>query len=64
MRRWLARLRYGDLTRDRCEVCGARLRARQRVEIRESTPVAAFDGIPGGFDMAATYCRKDAPRAA
>lgn len=55
--KWLAKLRWGELTRDYCEVCGVRLRVKQRVEIAS---IVADD--LGGTAMIATFCKTDAPK--
>jgi len=57
----LDRLRYGHLTRDRCEVCGAALRERQRVELTDAgDPIPSELGDAFG-SISATYCKRDAP---
>lgn len=59
--KWIDKLRYGRLTRERCEVCGAQLRERQLVEVTEIIDEGVTGGVLGGSQMTATYCTKDAP---
>lgn len=54
--------RHGPLTRDRCEVCGKWLRARQRVEITDAPMTFSEGGVTGWGSMTATYCTAHDPR--
>lgn len=57
-----AEKQWGPLTRDHCEVCGAPLRERQRVEITEAFDMEMTEFGLGGGGMTATYCPADAPK--
>lgn len=59
MRWWRRRRSRADHpTCDRCETCGTTLTAKTRVEIVE---IIEVDDL-GGTSLAATYCRRHAPK--
>lgn len=59
--KFLDRLRFGPLTRDRCEVCGKSLRVKDRVELFAAYEMGTTEFGFGGGGISATYCTKDAP---